>query len=141
MVGSKPQKEPRSEAELRSSMAKAGTVTTGLAPSSSQNCISLSLSTLEKLKQHQGCRAPFPGGAVPGSGAGLFDANSSPRFVSWCGLAMRLKAAETGSSELRDSQARETGSSSSSSSPSHAVPLREAMELEGQRPSHMCRLH
>lgn len=140
MVGSKPQKEPRSEAELRSSMAKAGTVTTGLAPSSPQNCIS-SLSTLEKLKQHRGRRAPFSGDAVPISGAGLFDANSAPRFVSWCGLAMRLKAAETGASGMGDSQARETGSSSSSSSPSHAVLLREPMELEGQRPSRVCRLH
>lgn len=78
---------------------------------------------------------------MPGFGAGLFDADSLPCFVSWCGLAMRLKAAKTGASELGDSQARETGSSSSSSSPSHAVLLREAMELEGQRPSRMCRLH
>ena len=91
-------------------MAKAGAMTTGLAPSSPPNCILLSLSTPEKLKQHWGRCAPFPGSAVPGSGAGLFDADSAPRFVSRCGLAGRPQGCRNRGqlgSELGDSQAQE----------------------------------
>lgn len=105
-------------------MAKAGALTTRLAPSSLPNCSSLFPFALEKLKQDWGCCVPFP----------WFDTDSAPRFVSWCGLAVRPQGCRNRDqlgSELGDFQAQETGSSSSSSPPPHAILLRETTGRAG----------
>lgn len=130
MVGARPNKEPRPEAQLKSSTAKAGATTPGLTPSPPPKCIPLAPSTLEKPKQRCGHRAPFPGAAVPDSGAGPFDAtlcfpvsigHEAPRLQNQGPAARRA--------------GRFPGSCSSSSPPptqSCGERPRPGLELEGQ---------